>query len=1023
MPNILLFLLKRPIAIFMSIGLTFLFGLISLKQINFALLPNIEYPRLTILTKFENSSANEVENLVTKYLTDSLNTISRVEQIESESLQGLSIVKIRFKYGTNLAISTLDVREKIDQIRDILPRDASRPLITRFNPGDAPFIQIAFAFKDQIDDRQLRSYLEENVIHYFERIDGISNVQISGGYKKEILIELDPERMNFYKTSLDELKYRIVSQNKNIPAGQLPFGNKELLIKTKSQFESLDDIRNLIVGSSQKLEHFHLADLATVNEVYKDRQSFVRSNGKDAIIINLYKESSKNSFTLSNEINQIIKENEELFAKNLNYEIIFNEADYIEESVFSLIFSLVVGAILAYLSLLIILKNSISPALLITTIPLSIIISILFFKFFGLALNLMSMGGLAIGIGMLFDSSNVVLSGIERNLKTGKPLETAVYDGVLEVIGSVSSATMTTVIVFLPLVFLESLVGILFSELAFSIIIIIIVSYIISITFLPACTIVFYKYRNNYVSKSYFFRLYDEEKMKENYVFVLKKFLKGEWNIRLSIAFILLISVGSIFFLNIDFLPEIKTGRFVLRCEFPKGTPVKIMNERSYFLENEVGRVLKKNNIFTYVSRDEYEILKNPNLQREKNLVQIEFMLDKSEVRIAEDLVNLLSSQTMFLSTRIWIEDKGDLLSQLVMFRRDVMSIEVTGDSEIDIFDVGLEIRKTLERNKLVKFVRLGMDASEPELLIRPDNLKIASFGLLNQNIADLIKMGLTGEEVTKYKVNASETDIRLKFKNDHFRNVTNILDLRLLTRNGENLGLGNIVEYKDSNAYPSIYKSGNNIVNNIQVKLVDGKNDTREQILSLINSSVGKKSVKIRQSDEIKQIEDAIVELLITLLLSAIIVYMILSGIFETFTISLIMLLSAPIVILGTLPFILISQTSLNVSSFIGMILLIGVLVDNASLFFEYFILHLKNEKQIQSAIVLACQEIFRPVLMNNSTTILGMLPIAFGLGLGTEFQFPLSIVVIAGLIISSFASLFIVPYLFYIYFRNQAK
>ncbi|TGL43921.1 efflux RND transporter permease subunit, partial [Leptospira bourretii] len=239
-------LLSKPIAVFMASGLILIFGIISFNQIKFALLPNIEYPRLTILTKFENSSAVEVENLVTKYLTDTLNTVPRIEQIESDSYQGLSIVRIRFKYGTDLAISTLEVREKLDQIRDLLPREAARPLITRFNPGESPFMQIAFTFKNSEDEKKLRSYLEENVIFYFERIEGVASAQISGGYKKEILVEIDPERMNFYRTSIDEVKHKIISQNKNIPAGQLPYGNKELLIKTKSQFESLEDIKNLI---------------------------------------------------------------------------------------------------------------------------------------------------------------------------------------------------------------------------------------------------------------------------------------------------------------------------------------------------------------------------------------------------------------------------------------------------------------------------------------------------------------------------------------------------------------------------------------------------------------------------------------------------------------------------------------------------------------------------------------------------------------------------------------------------------
>ncbi|TGK45447.1 efflux RND transporter permease subunit [Leptospira bouyouniensis] len=1015
-------LLNKPIAVFMFAGMVLIFGIISYNQIQFALLPNIEYPRLTILTKFENSSAAEVENLVTKYLTDTLNTVPRIEQIESDSFQGLSIVRIRFKYGTDLAISTLDVREKLDQIRDLLPREASRPLITRFNPGESPFMQIAFTFKNTEDERKLRPFLEENVIFYFERVEGIASVQVSGGYKKEVLIEVDPEKMNFYKTSLDEIKYKIISQNKNIPAGQLPYGNKELLIKTKSQFESLEDIRNLIIGSTQKFERFYLSDISEIKEVYKKKQSYVRYNGKDAVIISLYKESSRNSFSLSKEVKQIFKEQNDLFGNLLNYEIIFNESDYIEESINSLILSLAIGAFLAYLSLMIILKNTISPTLLVTTIPLSIIASILLFRLSGISLNLMSMGGLAIGIGMLFDSSNVVLSGIERNLQLGKSLIDSVIEGVVEVFGSVSSATLTTVIVFLPLVFLESLVGILFSEMAFSIIIIILVSYLISFSFLPVSTLILYKFRNDLNENKYLlYRIFDEEILKQKYTRFLKTLLVEPTKILIPLALILSLSLFVIKFLELDFLPKINTGRYVLRAEFPKGTPLQVMNEKSVQLEKIFREKIDKN-YFTIVSRDEIEILKNPNLQKEKYMIQVEFSLERKEVPLILEILTNLRNNPELSNLKFWMEEKGDLLSQLVIFRKDVINLEITGDSPLTISEVGFNLKKKLESNPNVIFVKLGMDTQEPELMLESDNSKLASFGLLNQNIADLIKIGLRGEDISKYKVNANETDIRIHLKDTNIKEASSLLDLRLLTRNGENIALGNLVSYRESNSYPSIQRVGSNIINNVYIRLRDGDSSTRNEILEKIKSEMNRKDISVLPSDEIRQIESAMIELILTLLLSTIIVYMILSGIFETFAVSFIMLLSAPFVLVGTIPFILISGSSLNVSSFIGMILLIGVLVDNASLFYEYFTIYNKTNISITDSILLASQEIFRPVLMNNSTTVFGMLPIAFGLGFGTEFQFPLSIVVISGLIISTFASLYLVPLFFSIYFRKKS-
>jgi multidrug efflux pump subunit AcrB len=465
MKNLQKLLLERPIATIMFYLSLILFGVLSLKDLPIFLLPNIEFPKLTIITPFPNSSPTEVENLITKPLTEILGTVKGLDKIDSNSLEGFSYITLRFKNSENINFSILDVRERIDLIKDILPQDSEKPIITRFDPNKEPIYEIVFFSKGLNDPKNLRSFINENIKVYLDRIEGVSLVKLSGGWNKEVLIDVDPVKISSYYISILDVKDAIQKRNANYPAGQLPVGKKEVLVRAVGEYTSLEDISETIISVSEKGAPVTLKEFSTIKNTYKEQKGLARLNGEECVIAYVYKEPGKNTVQIAKNIEQELEDIKQKFNRIVKIETAYNESIFIEDSIQNLFSNLIIGALLSFISLLILLRNFYTPFILLLVIPTSLCITFLFFNLFDITVNMMSLGGLALGVGMLYDNSNVVLSGIERNLKNNQ-LKNAILSGVEEVNVSIFTASLTTILVFLPIVFLKSVIGLVFSEMA-----------------------------------------------------------------------------------------------------------------------------------------------------------------------------------------------------------------------------------------------------------------------------------------------------------------------------------------------------------------------------------------------------------------------------------------------------------------------------------------------------------------------------------------------------------------------------
>ncbi|PJZ79243.1 efflux RND transporter permease subunit [Leptospira meyeri] len=1017
-------LIHRQVASLMIfIGLC-IFGGLSLREISLSLLPNIEFPRLTIITSFANSSPSEIENLISKPISQVVGTIQGVEKVESVSREGFSFVHLRFKNGTDMNFALLEVREKLDHIRDQIPQDASKSLISRFDPGSSAFMEIVFSSKALGDPKKLRQWIQDQVKLYYDRIEGVALVQVVGGFEKEVLVEIDPGRLNSYQVQPAELSMLISSNNKNYPAGQLPYGKKDLPVRAIGEFETSFDLGNLVVRGSDTGKGVRLSDFSQIIERYKDRTGLARYNGNEAVILYLYKEPGKNTVSLASEVHRITAQVNDLFKNEVSAVVSFDESVFINDSLDGLYSNLILGAILAYISLLIILKNYQSPTILLLAIPVTLLPSFLVFRYLNIGFNMMSLGGLALGIGMLFDSSNVVISAIERNLALGKKLNEAIKDGTSEVVGSVISATSTTIIVFLPIGFIKSALGIIFREMAFAIVITLSFSLIVALTFIPLIASILYRNRKFGSPEISKFSFYDETKIVEVYHNLLRRVIGAPKVFLLLIVSLFVFSLSLLPYIEKEFLPRIDTGEISIHVKLPLGTDLETLSEYVGYMES----VIQTNPaVMSYLSNlggEEENLKSNPNAMTNPSEAEIKVILFDNRDKSTADIVRELKSK-IAKSNDIHIDyaTKENILGEILAEKREEVNYQILGEDLEAMETAARLIKKKIEKIAGVEWIRTGLEEKSLEYNLDFDQLKMAKYGLTNTNVTNFVKIALKGTLASKIDSKDFSIPVRIGMQKSATDSEAKLSRLRMPTPLGENIGLEQFVTFSKKENVSAIHRIGNMRVNDIKIGFNPAFRNVKKEIQANIDSLTLSDEIKITAAGEKEKLDESLREVVQSFLLALLLIFMLLSGQFESYRSSLIMLITIPLIFIGTFPALIFTSKSLNVSSFMGFILLMGVVVDNASLYFEYFHLFLKELGDSEKALFKATQVVIRPIIMNNSTTILGMLPIVISISKGSEFQAPLGVVVISGLLTSVILSLFVIPSVVYFLNRKEGK
>ena len=1013
MRNFIELVVKRPVAVFMCMIAVLILGFVSLSKLAVDFLPDMELPYITVRTEYENAGPEEVEKSVTRVVENAVATVSDINTITSTSQEGESSVFIEFNWGTDLAVATADIREAIDGIKNSLPDDADSPTVFKFSTDMMPVMEIAFFGTDNLG--ALYTLIDNQILNKIEQASGVARAEIRGGLKTEMKVDLVLNRLHAYGIDINTIVSLLSSENQNLSGGETYEGVYKYTLRTMGEFTAVEDIENTVVALKTNDTPIKLKDIGRVYQGYSDDSEIVKINGMPAISVSVNKESGGNTVNVSKAVQKQLANL--TLPEGVEYEILFNNADNVNESINGVLDTAWQGGLFAVIILMLYLWNIKTVSIIAISIPISIIITFTLMYFMGITLNIISLSGLVLGIGMMVDNSIVVLENIFYYRNNGYGKYSSAINGTSSVALAISASTLTTIAVFLPFLFVEGQTGQLFRDLCITVTVSMIGSLFVALTIVPmlGARLVTNKKTKflipieNFVNKNF------HNRVNNLYSRVLHYSIKHKKKVLISsLSVVLVIIVLGLTFIGKEGFPTSDEGQFKIDVEMPVGT--KSEQTQSFVTRME-------SDIQNLIGEDFDRMQSRVQSGSDENKAEIRVQLrDKSEGRKKSVDEYIEFTRNALVSYPAQINIAAITSSAINSGGRD----GGTGGNEIEIELVGDDLDKATEiANNIIAAIsdiegirepRLTRDDSNPELKIYVNREIAAKMGINVNTIANIIKTsfaGTTATTMTPANSDVTDIDVNVQLGEPDRLNIDDISRLMIPTTSGI-VPISSIatveksygpteIERKDSTRITTIKASGYNRA------LSEIMTDVQEKIKQEVFIPSG---FNINYTGDFEDMNDAFLQLLQALILALVLVYAIMASQFESFIAPFVIALAIPFGFAGSLIALFIGRHTLSVYSGIGFIVLIGIVVNNGIVLIDYMN-QLMHEKRISGdeAALESGPRRLRPVLMTTLTTILGLLPMALSGGSGNEMYQPLSLAILGGLLLSTAFTLVIVP------------
>ncbi len=1014
------FSVHHPIFTVMLFLIVLILGFISFTRLPIDLMPDITYPTLSVSTSYGNASPEEMEELITRPIEEALAAVPGVEEITSTSSEGNSRVRISFAWGTDLEEASNDVRDRLDRMISTLPDEVDRPRLRKFDPSSFPIL-ILGASAD-LDPIQTRRLIDTQIKYRIERVPGVASLDIWGGLQREIHVNLHTDKIKALGLPLDLILNKIRSENVDVPAGTIERGNFEVLIRTPGVYSSLDEIRDTVVAIRDGVP-IQIKEIASVEDSWQKIRRIVRVNGKPGIRLSVSKQSGKNTVEVAKAVLEEI-ENVQKDIPQITLTPIIDSSKYIESSIKNVGRAALYGGLLAVLVLLVFLRNFQSTTVIGTAIPISIIATFALIYFGGFTLNIMTLGGLALGIGMLVDNAIVVLENIYRVQESGRLPEKAAIEGTSEVTAAIIASTLTTLAVFLPMIFLRGMSGIMFKQLSYVISFSLFCSLVVALTLVPMLSSKVLRITkiNNPAKQSIKLRLYTSTgrfftKVENKY----KELLHYSLNHRLLVlGLAVLFFIGSLFLSRLvgnEFMPAADEGEVRISGEMEVGTRLGIMEEKF----NTVAAIVRKEvpEIFSVV-----ESIGGSGFRASGSHVgemRISLVPQSERSRSAEEIASGLRQKLINIpgfTTRVRT-GQGFFLLRMGQGGGDRVQLEVRG-YDLEIADaLARQVMKLVEEVDGVTDARLSREIGTPEEIIVIDRQKAADMKLTVSQIAYTLQTFLTGTRASNYREAGDEFWIRVKVKDAEQMSLDDLLDLTLTNSDGLPVMLRNVVNVQPRRGPVLIERKDQERIVTISAN-ISGRDmgsiigDIQQKLRSL---PVPRDFLILFTGDYEEQ-QEAFRELLLGLILALSLVYMVMASLYESLRDPFVVMFSIPLAAIGVILILFLTNTTFNIQSYIGCIMLGGIVVNNAILLVDYTnLLRRRDKMPLREAIEEAGRRRLRPILMTATTTIFALIPLALGLSEGGEAQAPMARAVIGGLLSSTLTTLIIIPVMYSVF------
>ncbi len=1029
---------KRPVTILMIVIAVLIIGGVSLNRLSVDLYPDIELPIVATLVNYEGVGPEEMERLVTRPVEDAVATLPGIKQISSQSGRGSSFVIAEFDYGTDMDFSEMKVRENVDTIRAFLPEDASSPMIFRFDLEMFP-LMIMGVTGDR-ESYEIKEIVEEKIKPFIERAEGVANVDTSGGDTREIQVIVDAQRLQTYGLTINDLQNVIRAENANFSSGSVEQGKKEYLVRVKGEFESLEDLGNVLVplrgGGNIELRY-----IADIQDAFAKATMYSFLNGQNSIGLSIFKQSDANAVEVSRNVNDAIERINEELPAGIEIGTAFDSAEFINQSISSVARNGLLGASFAIIVLYLFLRNIRSTLIIGTAIPIAIISTFILMYFSGTTINIVSLGGLALGIGLMVDSSIVVLENIYRyRTEKNHNRADAAIAGTKEVSSAVVAATLTTICVFLPMVFVEGLSAQLFRPMALTVSFALFSALMVALTFIPMLSSKFLTVnKRDVVSEAVpcqeTGRMDQQEENVKPHTKVARNisdkwqgliestkckyqnFLKKALNNRKKVMAITAIGIvlsGVLFtFVGKEFIPSADSGYFTVDLRLPRNTMIEETKLATEKVELILAQIKEVDQVFVTVGGGGGALTGNFGASSRMSNVTVRMAPLNERDRSVQDVMEEVRERTKDMAgvnVTVSADDGG------FGGGGSPIAIEIKGSDLDTLRGLSDEIAARVERVEGTRNVTTSFEGASPEIEILIDRTKANSYGLTTAQIAGTLRQGVSGVTATRYREQGNEYNVRILLREEQRNDLDSIKRMMITTPAGQNVPLEELGEISFADGVTGI-----NRVDQSRVATVRGDLTGRDlasvsaDIREEINDVILPRGYTADFAGANQDMVEAFTNLAFALLLAIILVYMVMASQFEALMYPFVIMFSIPPTFIGITLGLFLTGRSFGVTAFIGVIMLSGIVVNNAIVLVDYINQLRKSGMEKMEAIIEAGRVRFRPILMTTLTTVLALIPQTVGIGEGAELMAPMATVVVFGLSFSTLITLVLVPVVYY--------
>jgi len=1059
MKNLSKIAVDRPVTALMVSLILIGFGLFGLTDLRLNLYPDVSFPTITVYSTYEGVAPEDMETLITRPIEESVGSISGIERVRSNSSQGASVVRLNFSWGTDLFFAETEVRKRLDQIRRSLPQDAEQPIVFSYDPNDEPIVVLTLT-SDTRSPRELRTFATQQLEQRLERIPGVASAATAGGLSRQINVQLSNAQMRLFDVDIAEVANRLRQENVQVPAGELSEGETSYSLRTIGEFTNVEEIRNSIAAVKDG-NPVYLKDIATVEDGIAQPIGNVRVQGNDGVIINVYKQSDSNIVSAANGVTASLDELRSILPAGVELDVLTNRADFIEMSINNLILTAIQAIILVMLMLLLFLRSGRSSFIVAISIPVSIITTFSIMSWADVSLNIISLSGLTLAVGLVVDNAVVVLENIFRFKEDGEDGRTSSVKGAQEVATPVVVSTLTTLVVFLPVLFVPGIAGLLFRDLALTISFALIVSVLVALTIIPVLSSkLFQKEIEGEDDRSVFEKLGDYRKrsvrnlflslpvylvviplypiiflyglitrsssgiftnrvgpfltrqldrLERSYNNAVNKALNRSGLVVIASFVLLLSSLPIYLLLGGEFFPEVDENNIVLEAQREPGVNLFELERTIGQMEDIIRDEVPEARLIVSDYGDKTGIEGADNPGGNQGVVRIELVpIDERDRDQFEITASLLESMQRI---------PGANIKEL---REDPLSPDGETGLIVQIYGYDPEVRQELASFVLdglretegIASVFSSADQGRPELRIEMDRERISRVGLNTSQVATAVSNAVRGDVATTFVDEGVEFEVLVQLS-ARDRSASDKLDeIQIQTAAGTWMPLDNLARIERFTGPSSILRINQERMLEIEADLAGLDLQTAtERARSVLNQVNWPEGYRYEVAGSAEDQAESFQYLLLAFLIAGILTYMVMASQFESLVEPLIIIVTIPLALTGVLLMLWITSTPISVTAMVGLVLLTGIVVNNGIVMIDYIKILQARGKKRMNAIAEGATRRLRPILMTALTTILAMVPLALQLGSGAETWSPMARTVIGGLTMSTFLMLFAVP------------